>query len=100
MTPPAFLLASFYNSASLADGPITLGVTLLERTAATELALSLPFIQSCRQRTSLQPKRAGADNGGLYRSSSIMADFIATAMDFAVMVELKMLGRDVDETWR
>jgi acyl-coenzyme A thioesterase PaaI-like protein len=24
--------------------------------------------------------------------------FIATAMDFAVMVELKMLGRDVDET--
>jgi hypothetical protein len=63
MTPPAFLLALFYNSASLADGPITLGVTLLERTAATEFALSLPFIQSCRQRTSLQPKRAGADNG-------------------------------------
>jgi hypothetical protein len=38
MTPPAFLLALFYNSTSLADGPITLCVTLSERAAATELA--------------------------------------------------------------
>jgi len=81
-TPPAFLLALCCNSASLADGPITLGVILLERTAPTKLALSLPFFLSCWRRTRLSQRawvlimgcipalRASADCGRAARRPS------------------------------
>jgi hypothetical protein len=73
------------------------GVILRERTAPTEVALSLPFLLNFRQRTRLQRKGVGADNG-VYTGLLPSCGFVATIDGLRSDVEIKKLGRDVDET--
>ena len=81
----------FATRASLANRPITLGISMIGADSGEGRAIAAHFVWSCRQRMRLQPQRAGNDirvDTGLLPPRG----FIATAMDLPMMAPAQRHG--------